>query len=111
MYANERSSSYGANPSRSYRENHRQREAPPEETLRTESLQIERKSFVLTLKENARGRFLRITEDVNGRRANIIIPSTGLDEFADLVSMMADMAVADADEEPADDGAEPVSED
>jgi hypothetical protein len=93
MYANERPSNYGANPSKSYRQNHSDRESPPEETLRTEKLQVERKSFVLTLKENARGKFLRITEDVNGRRANIIIPSTGLDEFADLVAVMADAAL------------------
>lgn len=43
----------------------------------------------MTLKDNPRGRFLRITEDVNGRRDNIIIPATGLDEFADLVAEMA----------------------
>ena len=43
----------------------------------------------MTLKDNPRGRFLRITEDVNGRRDNIIIPATGLDDFADLVAEMA----------------------
>jgi len=37
--------------------------------------------FLFSLKENPRGRFLRITEDVNGRRDNIIIPATGLEEF------------------------------
>lgn len=47
----------------------------------TEKLQIERKTFLLSLKQNARGRFLRITEDVNGRRDTIIIPATGLDDF------------------------------
>lgn len=52
-----------------------------EETIRSDKIQIERKTFVFTLKENPRGRFLRITEDVNGRRDTIIIPATGLDEF------------------------------
>ncbi len=52
-----------------------------EETLKTEVIQIERKSFVFTLKENPRGRFLRITEDVNGRRDTIIIPAPGLEDF------------------------------
>ena len=52
-----------------------------EETLKTDKVQIERKTFVFTLKENPRGRFLRITEDVNGRRDTIIIPATGLDDF------------------------------
>lgn len=56
---------------------------PPviEESLRTERIQIERKAFVLALKENPRGRFLRITEDVGGRRDSIIIPATGLEEL------------------------------
>lgn len=53
----------------------------PEDTLCTEKLQIERKTFLLALKQNARGRFLRITEDVNGRRDTVIIPATGLDDF------------------------------
>jgi len=67
--------------------------APPkppviEATLKTDKLQIERKAFIFTLKENPRGRFLRITEDVNGRRDNIIIPSTGLDEFYRVLAQM-----------------------
>ncbi len=64
---------------------------PPvnEDTLRTEKIQIERKTFIFTLKENPRGRFLRITEDVNGRRDNVIIPSTGLEEFRKVLEEMA----------------------
>jgi hypothetical protein len=56
---------------------------PPvsESILKSEKLQVERKNFTLALKENPRGRFLRITEDVGGRYDNIIIPSTGLEEF------------------------------
>lgn len=56
---------------------------PPsnETVLCTERIQIERKSFQFTLKENPRGRFLRITEDVGGRRDSIIVPATGLDDF------------------------------
>ena len=53
----------------------------PAETLKTGKIQIERKTFLFTLQENARGRFLRITEDVNGRRNAIVIPATGLAEF------------------------------
>ena len=59
-----------------------------EETLKTDSIQIERKRFQLTLKQNARGRFLRITEDVNGRRDSIIIPATGLTDFKRLLDEM-----------------------
>src|SRR5947199_4379771 len=53
----------------------------PEETLKTDKIQIERKTFVFALKENPRGRFLRITEDVSGRRDTIIIPAPGLEDF------------------------------
>src|ERR1700689_246309 len=85
MISNERPSpqgyrSYSAGPPR-----------PPvnEDTLKTEKIQIERKTFIFTLKENPRGRFLRITEDVNGRRDNVIIPSTGLEDFRKVVDDMA----------------------
>jgi phenylacetate-coenzyme A ligase PaaK-like adenylate-forming protein len=52
-----------------------------DDTIISERVQIERKLFFLDLKENPRGRFLRITEDVKGRRDTIIIPSTGLHLF------------------------------
>ena len=60
----------------------------PEETLKTEKIQIERKTFVFALKENPRGRFLRITEDVNGRRDTIIIPAPGLEDFRNVLEQM-----------------------
>jgi hypothetical protein len=84
MISNERPSPYGY---RSYNA------GPPkpsvqEDTLKSEKIQIERKTFVFTLKENPRGRFLRITEDVNGRRDNVIIPATGLEEFRRVLDEM-----------------------
>jgi len=59
-----------------------------EETLRSEKIQVERKTFIFTLKENPRGRFLRITEDVGGRRDNIIIPAPGLEDFKRVIDEM-----------------------
>ncbi len=59
-----------------------------EETLQTEKVQIERKTFIFTLRENPRGRFLRITEDVNGRRDAIIVPATGLEDFKKVIEEM-----------------------
>jgi len=50
-------------------------------TLSSRELQIERKHFSIELRENDRGRFLRITEEAQGRRNTVIIPSTGLDDF------------------------------
>ena len=69
---------------------HGQRPASNEETLHTDKVQIERKTFILALKENARGRFLRITEDVNGRRDTIIIPATGLEDFKRILDDIVD---------------------
>ena len=63
---------------------------PPvqEDTLKSGEVQIERKKFVLILKENPRGRLLRIIEEGAGRNSSIIIPSTGLAEFQKLVDEM-----------------------
>ena len=93
MISNERPSPYGRRPYQNQgygAPQYNQQPRPPvnEDTLKTAEVQIERKNFVLTLKENPRGRFLRVTEDVGGRRATIIIPSTGLAEFKKLVDEM-----------------------
>ncbi len=65
------------------------RPAAAEDSLKTERIQIERKTFVLALKENPRGRFLRITEDVGGRRDSIIIPATGLEDLRRVIDDLA----------------------
>ncbi len=59
-----------------------------EELVKSQKIQIERKQFFFDLKENPRGRFLRITEDVNGRRDTIIIPATGLKDVRDIIDQM-----------------------
>ena len=53
--------------------------------LLNEQAQIERKLFTFDLKENPRGRFLKVTEDVGGRRDAIIIPATGLTQVRDVI--------------------------
>jgi len=82
MISNDRPSPFGNRPYGSPK--------PPlnEETLRSDKVQIERKTFLFALKENPRGRFLRITEDVGGRRDTIIIPAPGLDDFKKLLDEM-----------------------
>ena len=86
MISNDRPSPYG----------NRQYGAPKppvnEETLKSEKIQIERKTFMFALKENPRGRFLRITEDVGGRRDTIIIPAPGLEDFKRLLDEMVRVA-------------------
>lgn len=49
--------------------------------LKSENISVERKNFIFDLRENPRGRFLRITEDANGRRDSIVIPAPGLEDF------------------------------
>jgi hypothetical protein len=49
--------------------------------IEAKQLQIERKYFNVELRENDRGKFLRITEEAHGRRNTIIVPSTGVNEF------------------------------
>jgi len=70
--------------------------------LKSDSLQIERKSFQFSLRANPRGRFLRITEDVGGRRDAIIVPAPGLAEFARVIEEMA--RISEATTEPKADG-------
>ena len=76
-----------------------QRPGTNEDTLKTEKIQIERKTFVFSLKENPRGRFLRITEDVSGRRDTIIVPAPGLAEFKKIVDEMVKVS-SEAPEKP-----------
>jgi hypothetical protein len=52
------------------------------EPLASEKVVIDRKIFFLDLKENRRGRFLKITEDVGGRRDTIILPASAFRDFA-----------------------------
>lgn len=49
--------------------------------LYTEKIVSDRKIFFLDLKENNRGRFVKITEDVRGRRDTIILPMEAMEEF------------------------------
>ena len=54
--------------------------------LQNHSIKVERKHFTFDLRENPRGRFLRIIEEVNGRRDAIIIPLTGIEDFRDALN-------------------------
>jgi hypothetical protein len=52
-----------------------------DEPLHTEKIVTDRKIYFLDLKENARGKFVKITEDVRGRRDTILLSIEALDEF------------------------------
>ena len=62
-----------------------------EDPLVSERIQVERKIFFLDLKENERGRFLKITEDVSGRRDTIMLPASALQEFVEALSRIVDI--------------------
>ena len=49
--------------------------------IEAKELQIERKHFHVELRENDRGKFLRITEETYGRRNTIIVPTTGVEDL------------------------------
>lgn len=51
--------------------------------IHTEKIISDRKIFFLDLKENDRGQFVKITEDVRGRRDTIMVPAEVLDDFID----------------------------
>jgi hypothetical protein len=58
------------------------------DSLHSDKVLVERKQFFFDLKENPRGRFLRITEDVSGRRNAIVIPTVGLEDFRKIIGDM-----------------------
>ncbi len=54
--------------------------------LASRELQVERKFFRLEVRENDRGRFLRITEENQGRRNTVILPDSGFADFAKAIN-------------------------
>ena len=49
--------------------------------LHTEKIIADRKTFYLDLKSNARGKVVKITEDVGGNRDTIMVPANILADF------------------------------
>ena len=100
MISNERPSPYGRQPyaSRQYTD-YKPKPRIVEDTLHKKELLIERKMFTLSLKQNPRGRFLRIVESSgNGTKfLSIIVPAEGMKDFQ---MMLAEMAKADAEIPP-----------
>jgi len=62
-----------------------------DDPLASEKIQVERKIFFLDLKENQRVRFLKITEDVGGRRDTIMLPASALQEFLEALTRIVDI--------------------
>jgi len=60
----------------------------PEDLLAALAIPVERKTVVVKLNENRRGRFLRIQEENEFKRNCVIIPVSGLAEFKRLIDEM-----------------------
>ncbi|MGJ8695694.1 MAG: RNA-binding protein [Verrucomicrobiaceae bacterium] len=68
-----------------------------QDVLHTEKIIADRKIFFLDLKENQRGRVVKITEDVGGNRDTIMVPAEILGDFIAALSDIKE--TADQDEE------------
>jgi len=63
-------------------------ERRPAEPIASETIAHEHKVFFLDLKENRRGRFLKITEDVRGRRNTIMLPAFAFKDFSEALERL-----------------------
>lgn len=54
--------------------------------LHTEKIIADRKTFYLDLLQNARGKVVKITEDVSGNRDTIMVPAEILNDFIEALS-------------------------
>lgn len=62
----------------------------PSEPIASEKVTIDRKVFFIDLKENQRGRFMKITEDVGGRRDTIMLPAAAFKDFLEALARLVD---------------------
>ena len=63
-------------------------ERMPSDPIASEKVTIDRKIFFIDLKENQRGRFLKITEDVGGRRDTIMLPAEAFRDFLEAMQRL-----------------------
>lgn len=92
MISNERPSPFQPRRPKFPRPQISPRPSVDEKTLHVEQLQVERKTFVFLLKNNPRGRFVRIIEE-GGRNSNsIIIPYSGLADFLSTLAKTVEAA-------------------
>lgn len=81
----------------------------PFETLAEGKLVLEYKTFLFSLRENQRGRVLRISEVANGRFNTIMIPAAGLDDVLQILNEMVKASDEIAGQPNAADAVAPVA--
>ena len=69
------------------------------EPLYTEKIFSDRKVFFIDLKANDRGKFLKITEDVRGRRDTIMVPEESLQELIDALNNVSEYLKNEGDQD------------
>ena len=77
----------------------RARGRSPESELDSRELRVEQKRFYFNLRENQRGRFLKIAE-VSGGRSTIIIPKSGWSAFRDMLDRFIEESEDDGQDAP-----------
>ena len=66
-------------------------ERPHQTALHSEKIVGDRKTFFLDLRQNERGRFIKITEEVRGNRDTIMLPMESALEFSDALQRILDV--------------------
>ena len=62
------------------------------DTIHTEKIITDRKKFYIDLKKNARGKVLKITEDVGGNRDTIMVPAEILPDFIEALKAIEEVS-------------------
>ena len=65
--------------------------------LLSKTLQVEHKLFYFDLKENPRGRYLKISEKTSATRSTIIVPFNGISWFFDIFNYYVTASSDDQD--------------
>lgn len=65
-----------------------QRERVPDTELAREEFQIEQKEFRVALKENAKGKFVRVQEFSHDRMNSVVVPVRGLREMIEVLQKL-----------------------
>ena len=63
---------------------------PTSPPIASEKVLVERKCLFLDLKENARCRFLKITEDVGGRHDTVMLPAMAFKNFLEALQRLVE---------------------
>ena len=69
-----------------------------DDLLHTEKILADRKTFYLDLKENSRGKVVKITEEISGNRDTIMVPAEVLGDFIEALVDIQTTANGENDE-------------